>query len=278
MIKSSRRKLFAIILIPYIAVNLWSETTVSSTMNWQTGRFSLTAARALGEGAAPDDHPRELSLLEREITPYLADQLGNLPWDYRDTLKDLMSRSPSTRTSLENLAGSLEKEWSRLSDDYTAVEAQYFVDLGDRLAQYFPPESNQIFPEPPIGWTPIPRDGWTGIVVYVPEELPLRGTGLLVEAKPALRARILSDELEVLYDPGSHGSSMMTYLPLEDRTDSEDITGRRPYRTMARGVYGEFPCDIIISQEDRDRIMATESGRRSLAEGRIVVLMDRLPN
>lgn len=278
MKRSSKRKLFAVVLIPIVVVNLWSETTVTSSMNWQTGRFSLSATRILGEGAAPDDHPRELRLLEREMTPYLLDQLANLPWDYRGKLKDLVARNPTTRTSLENLAGSLEKEWSRLSDDYSAVEARYYIDLSEQLSQYFPPESNPSFPEPPIGWTPIPQDDWTGIVIYAPEQLPLRGTGLMVEAKPALRARVLSDELEVLYDPGRRGSSMMRYLPMENRTNSEDIIGRRPYRTMARGVYGEFPCDIIISQEDRDRIMATESGRRSLAEGRIVILMDRLPN
>ncbi len=47
---------------------------------------------------------------------------------------------------------------------------------------------------------------------------------------------------------------------------------------MARGLYGDFPCDIVLSKEAVADILVSESGRRALFEGRIIVLLDELGN
>jgi hypothetical protein len=263
------------IIILFLPLNgIFAEVTVESTLNWSTGEFGITASRTLDPGMSPSDHPQALTALERELLPYILEELGRLAWDRQGTLKDQWERDPSVRTSVENLAASLNREWSRLSDDRKSVEASYTVQLGTVLPEIFPSNSLAGYSEKPIGWVPVPDDAWTGIVIYAPPELPVRGTGLNSNPRPALYARILSSDLEILADPGAGGGRLLSYQSIADRALAEPLTGRRPYQVMARELYGEYPCDIILSEDDTRRILAADSSRQALSDGRIVILLD----
>jgi hypothetical protein len=263
------------IIILFLPLNgIFAEVTVESTLNWSTGEFGITASRTLDHGMSPSDHPQALTALERELLPYIVEELGRLAWDRQGTLKDQWERDPSVRTSVENLAASLNRKWSRLSDDRKSVEASYTVQLGSVLHEIFPSTGLAGYSEKPIGWVPVPDDAWTGIVIYAPPELPVRGTGLNSKPRPALYARILSSDLEVLADPGAGGGRLLSYQSIADRALAEPLIGRRPYQVMARELYGEYPCDIILSEDDTRRILAADSSRQALSDGRIVILLD----
>jgi hypothetical protein len=263
------------IIILFLPLNgIFAEVTVESTLNWSTGEFGITASRTLDPGMSPSDHPQALTALERELLPYIVEELGRLAWDRQGTLKDQWERDPSVRTSVENLAASLNRKWSRLSDDRKSVEASYSVQLGSVLHEIFPSTGLAGYSEKPIGWVPVPDDAWTGIVIYAPPELPVRGTGLNSKPRPALYARILSSDLEILADPGSGGGRLLSYQSIADRALAEPLIGRRPYQVMARELYGEYPCDIILSEDDTRRILAADSSRQALSDGRIVILLD----
>ena len=259
-----------------LPMTLSAQTVIESSMDWTTGIFRITASRPLEPGKSPDDHPRAIEDLEKDLIPLAVNELGQLAWDNRGSLDQLMFRSPESRTAVESLAQALEREWSRLSDDYMFVEAAYVVDLSTEITSAFPLSALQRFPARPPGWRPVPADDWTGIVIYVPDGLPVRGAGMNADARPALRARILTDGLEVLAEPAASGSGILNYLELDERDEAEPMVGRRPFRTMARGLYGDNPCDIIISGDDGADILSSESGRKALEEGRIVVLLDNL--
>jgi hypothetical protein len=268
------RYIICIIVLFLPLIGLFAEVRVESTLNWSTGEFGITASRSLDPGMSPSDHPQALTALERELLPYIVEELGRLAWDRQGTLKNQWERDPSVRTSVENLAASLNREWSRLSDDRKSVEASYTVQLGTVLPEIFPSTGLTGYSEKPIGWVPVPDDAWTGIVIYAPPELPVRGTGLNSTPRPALYARILSSDLEILADPGAGGGRLLSYQSIADRTLAEPLTGRRPYQAMARELYGEYPCDIILSEDDTRRILAADSSRQALSDGRIVILLD----
>ena len=275
MKRSARIALTA--LLASAAASASAQMAVQTDMDWPLGEIRITASRMLGEGMSPSDHPRALTALETELPPYIVDVISSLSWDDRGTIGDLIAREPSARTSVEELARSFKREWSRLSNDRDAVEAAYTLDLTevfDYLSPApFPGESASV----PISWTPVPEDGWSGIVIYAPSNLPVRGTSLRADPIPALGARVLTDGLEVLTDPAIRSGELLSYRIVSDRGDTDDLVGRRPYRTMARGLYGDHPCDIILSAEDSMRIMASESGREALSSGRILILLDAFP-
>ena len=252
----------------------FSEITVHSSMNWSTGRFELLASKALENGMSPSDHPLALKSLERELPPYVIKELGNLAWNRHGTLQELMEKDPSLKIYIESIAGSINLEWSRISEDRKSVEAFYSLNLEKVLKETIPPSALENLAEKPIAWVPVPEDDWSGILIYVPDKLPLRGTGLFANPRPALFARILSNNLEVLLDPAMENGATLTYQRMDDEEERDSIIGRRPYQVMARELYGEYPCDIILSREDTRRILAADSGRRALSENRIIILLD----
>lgn len=267
-------KILLFAVLTTIPPSVFSEIIVQSSMDWSTGHFELSATRALDSGMSPSDHPQALKALERELPPYVMKELGRLAWNREGTLQQNMDKNPSLRTFIEIIADSMDMEWSRLSEDQKSVEASYSLELEDILPEIIPSTGVEELSEKPIGWVAVPEDDWTGILIYVPENLPVRGTGLSADIHPALFARILSDSLEVLTDPLMGNRQLLSYRNIQDRDKTESSVGRRPYRVMAREIYGDYPCDIILSKEDTRRILAADSGRQALTEGRIAILID----
>ena len=259
-------------LIWQVPVSIGAQIAVESSMDWGSGLFRVAARRGLDADMAPSDHPKALAAMEEELPDRIVAELGRLAWDRRGTLADLVRGRPEALATLEELARSMNREWSRLSADQRSVEAAYTLDLSILTAAMAPSDIREAPPEVPPGWIPTPEDGWTGIVVFVPSETPVRGTGLSESPRPALRARILSSELEVLADPADTG--LFAYGTLDDRRQWEAAAGRRPYQVMARELYGRYPCDIILGEDDTRRLLAADSGRSALSEGRIVLLFE----
>jgi len=263
-----------LVVLSFLPSSIFPDVIIHSYIDWSTGHFELSASKTLDLGMSPSDHPQALKALERELPPYIMKELGDLAWNRRGTLQDQMDKDTSLRTYVESIAGALKLEWSRLSEDQKSVEASYSLELENILPDIIPSTGMEELSEKPIGWIPIPEDGWTGILIFVPKNLPVRGTGLTADIRPALFARVLSDDVEVLADPSMGSRKLLSYLPIQDREKAESLIGRRPYRVMARELYGEYPCDIILSREDTQRILAADSGRQALSEGRIAILID----
>jgi hypothetical protein len=256
---------------------IFGQVNVESAMDWSNGHFSVYASRSLDPGMSPSDHPRAIAALESELLPHVVGELGKLALNRDGILSELMAGKPALRTSVEMLARSLVREWSRISADRKSVEASYSVVLSEVLPEIFAPVSFLKDPEVSMGWMPVPEDGWTGIVIFVPDKLRVRGTGIDAKIRTALFARILTVDLEVLSDPANGNRIPYSYRMMDERNLAEPLIGRRPFQVMARELYGEYACDIILGREDSDRLLSSESGRKALMDGRIVILLDSVP-
>jgi len=270
------RKILGCIMLLIMARVSFAQTSIETEMDWETGRLNVLATQTLGSSTLPRAHPRALAALERRLPALLAEDIGNLPWDRFGKLEERIERMPSLADTVERLAEFLNREWSRITEDGRAVEALYTLNLTELLPRFFPGAGRLGLPEVPVGWVPIPEDDWTGIVIYVPENMLIWGTGITSPPRPALYARVLSEDLTVLFDPAGSGSSFLSYHSVANRGGIDSLVGRRAYRTMARGLYGEFPCDIVLSNEDARRILASGSGREALLGGKVVILLDSL--
>lgn len=266
--------LVALLLACIIPMHVYAEIHIESVMDWGTGDFSVSASRSLDAGISPSDHPKALMALEAELTPYVVNELGRLTWDREGLLSEHVARSPTMKKTVEKLARLMNREWSRITEDRKSVETAYTVSLPEVLPELFPPTAPPVSLSPPIGWVPVPEDDWTGIVIFVPHTLPIRGLGYDAGIQKALFARILTEDLVVLADPASRNGRILSYRTVEERNLAEPLIGRRPFLVMAKKLYGKRTCDIILGEEDTKRLLASESGRRVLLEGRIVVLLE----
>jgi len=271
------RKVLGCVTLLVTARVSFAQVLIETEMDWGTGRLEILVSQSLDLDTLPRTHPRALAALERKLPALLAEDIGNLPWDRFGTLEEHIGRKPSLADTIERFTEFLSREWSRISEDGKAIEAFYSLDLTALLPSFFPGMGKLGLPEVPIGWIPIPEDDWTGIVIYAPEDMLIWGTGISSSLHPALYARILSEDFAVLFDPAESGNSFLSYHSVENRDEVDALVGRRAYRTMARGLYGEFPCDIVLSNEDARRILAANSGREALLGGKVVILLDSLP-
>jgi len=270
------RKILGCITLLILTHTSFAQTSIKTEMDWETGRLNILATDILESNILPRTHPWALAALERRLPVLLVEDIDNLPWNRFGKLGEYIERMPSLVVSIEQLAESLNREWSRISEDRKTIEAFYTLNLTELLPQFFPATGKLGLPEAPIGWTPIPEDDWTGIVIYVPESMLIWGTGISSPPRPAMYARILSEDLAVLFDSAKSENNFLSYHSVANRGTIDSLVGRRPYRTMGRGLYGEFPCDIVLSNEDAKRILASDSSREALLKGRVVILLDSL--
>ena len=249
-----------------------SQTVITSSMDWSTGIFSVMATRPLNPGMTPKDHPQALQFLEQEIPSLIQNSVGSLAWNSNGTLADFIANRLEFRPGLEKIVQSMDRLWSRLSTDRKSVEAEYSVNLATIAGDIFPIEAPVNKHVPTIGWVPVPDDPWTGIIIYAPANIPVRGKGTTASPQQALRSRILDTGLNPLNDPEMPS---FAWFPLERRHEAADLVGLRPYRVIVRELYGVIPCDLILGMEDTRRIMASESGKNALKEGRVAILHEK---
>lgn len=250
----------------------FAQTAITASMDWSSGIFQIKATHPLNPGMTPADHPMALNSLESELGPLIERQLGLLPWNNEGSLAEL--KLPEIRSTIKQLSSTLKKEWSHLSTDRKSIIAQYSVNIMEAVHDLFPTKEVDFQEKYPVIGIPVPEDPWTGIVIYAPNALPIVGTGNTGNPQPALKARILDTDLRVVFDSNFESFKKLSYRPMERREEIDTMVGRRPLRILARALYGEYPCDIILSKDDTLRIMASESGRLALAEGRIAILLD----
>lgn len=264
------------ILVLLINAPLMAQTSINSRMNWDTGELLISALWPLQSKMMPSNHPEALNTLEQELPPLAIKELKTITWNREKSMGEMANTDPGYQSILMQITGNMKRNWSRISEDYSSIQAEYSVNLFEAANQYFPAEYAAPELKAPISWFPQPEDPWSGIVIYLPDKLPLRGTGTRVKAIPALKARILSDSLDVLFDPEYEGYSSLRYYSLENHEQALSVAGRRPYRTMASALYGSLPCDIILSEMDTQSITASESGRQALYDGKIVILFESI--
>ncbi|MCG8453072.1 MAG: hypothetical protein MI717_07820 [Spirochaetales bacterium] len=256
---------------------LWMVSTLSAQdlsietdLNWKTGEFQLQASLPLPNTMSPSDHPRLLNQLENELTTRALTTLETLPWNRYGTLKQ---QGTPYFPVMESLALSLKRQWSRLSSDQTQVEAQYTMNLQEIVPSLALGTGQREVWESPMGWTAQPETSWTGLVIYVPQSLPVRGTSQLRPLQPAINARLLGDQLEVLVSP-EQGDSIPSYTTLSDYLEDSTRTGRFPLRTMAREIYGSVPCDIILSEEATKTLLKSPNLLNLVQSGRWVLIFE----
>jgi len=260
--------------------------TSEGSWDWDAGTFTLTLKTPLpvDTEATP---PKRRFLAEREVERRVQQEFvrraGNLPVASGKTLAQLMVEDPTVEAGVAQLGERLKFVSSRVDEDYTTLEMVWSVGLWDGLAPLLsePAEPN---PVPPLmKWAPS-RD-FSGLVIFAMGDLPWKGTGLRARWAPSLSFRLLNPQGEVVFDPtmstpeffekwGQAATSLGKFN--EDRW--RDRIGFDPLRIVARGVWGAHPGDLILSDNDWERLLSRPANRRLLAEGRVLVLYGDFPD
>jgi hypothetical protein len=166
------------------------------------------------------------------------------------------------------------------TEDLESVQLRHEVPLYPTLIDAFVRHGTTQEPPRHLGW--VPTREFTGIVIYAAMSLPVHGTDRTDLAQPALLPEIFDTSAgmrrivgpEMVEPARLREWGVAAYTNSPDETPFQDRIGPTPLRIRATGVFGIYPTDLIIHEEDANLILATEANRRLIREGRILIILN----
>ncbi|MEI8096104.1 MAG: hypothetical protein WCG80_17980 [Spirochaetales bacterium] len=263
---------------------------IESHVDWTEGRFYLTLTAPLvaqtdvAQMAGPKRRYLTEQLLASRLEAAFVREAAKLPVDSSRTLGDLAQEDPAIVGQLSGLVPRLKFHYSRVDEAYTSLEMRWSASLWTDFeplleASETPNDLSRL-----VSWNPS-RD-FSGLVIFAMGNLPWWGTNkLFAEWKPSLSFRLLSPDGEVLFDRSmAHSAALEEWgqAGLSEGKFNEEAWRERigldPFRIVARGVFGTNPCDLILAQEDWNRLLARPANRELLAAGKVLVLWGPFPD
>ncbi|MFP4210823.1 MAG: hypothetical protein ACLFR8_06255 [Alkalispirochaeta sp.] len=271
------------ILFFFLSVTVSSQELVISSesrLDWQRGTLSVSMS-----AEAPDDVPLQPGLLHRaqqRIESEFPDALFRALLPMRvnsvETVRDVVLESPEIASQITDLAARATPGLPRPYPDLSGVQRVYDVPIFPDFVQLFVEHTIPFRMEEVISWVPTTR--FTGVVIYAADAIPLRGTDRTVFPAPALLPEIYDENLrpvleQDMIDPDAVATRGVVAYSAETNEDPwRERIGGNPIRIMAREVYGIHPTDLIIAEEDANRILGSDHNRGLLREGRILVILN----
>jgi hypothetical protein len=256
-----------------------------------------SAARHSAENGLPSLFLRELGPIVVESNATVEDLLRQ----NRDSKAAEFARDPlavraaqtesdeMTAYRFASLAGALDGEnavgrrvYTRNSDDQRSIEILFEYNLHAVLKRLLGIQG-AVDPEArprPVGknlvWTP--SAAWTGLVIHATEPLPVHGERGREPARPCGFPAVYDSDMSPvimrsMVKPERLAAwGVAAYTSEADAAASMQRVGPAPFRSYAVGVFGRYRSDLKIPKEDARKLLASESARRALSEGRVLII------
>ncbi|MBI9101413.1 MAG: hypothetical protein JEY99_03280 [Spirochaetales bacterium] len=277
--------LFLFILLIFQALPLFTENVESSTeIDWETGvlRISVTATLPDSDSPLPLVKHQVLQSINREFPGYLREALLPLTVDSFNTFGEAIQQNPDLIHTINRLADEADLISTRMNLSLTALIMEYQVPLRPLLVEPFVTSAD---PTPLHSFmTYEPSAPFTGIVIYAADSLPvygerdLQGMTRTEKITPCFFPRIFNEGGWEIFGSVNmkpeflKSRGIAAYIKDTDLSAYAERIGDYPFYTTARGLYGKYHTDIILSEEDIRRFLSLEENHRLLSEGRIVII------
>jgi hypothetical protein len=272
------------------AAGLWGQTKIDIAGAVEWDKMEINAVVSLDLASAhiklPTGRTQAEALIGAEYIRLIRPGILNLPVDSSSTIASLIARGEFSLLRAENLALDARMTPHALSPDLTSLSAAYSISLQGLSADLI---RHRRPAEIPRTLAPVQSPAYTGIIIIADGELPVHGKNSTALPLPCLFPKIWDTEMNLIYERNmleprdNQNTAMVRYAPAEmifrptPSGLSEEIaalTGRNPLRILARGVFGERPTDPVIDRQDALLIISSETNRRLLREGRVVIVLD----
>jgi hypothetical protein len=166
-----------------------------------------------------------------------------------------------------------------MSQDLRRLETEYRWEL-PALARLFARHSAPL--DLPLATSYVPSRPYSGIIIYLQDELPVRGEQLEGSAQPCLLPSLYDDEMNLIMDrkrieqPALINRLPVAYAFRLDDPVIEARAGGDPLRIMASALFGSSRTDAVIPRSEALKILADPANRELVRQGRVVfVILER---
>ena len=261
---------------------LAAETVLfESKLDWTTGRITTNATLPLGTIDAPLAAARSAATdaIRSELSEHISRFLSSVPLDSSVMIGDLIQNSPYIRRKIDEFASHAEPSVSYTDPKLTQFTLRFEHSLFPELARILVTHSKAVKHEPTVGFSPTTQ--YTGLVIFAKGVYPVHGesdreSSLL----PALQPKIYDESMRVLLESDMVAPRIAVEEGIVAYTDSIDLLrfrdriGEFPLVTMARSIFGTNRTDLVIPMEIGERLLASETNRRLIESGRVLIIND----
>lgn len=164
-----------------------------------------------------------------------------------------------------------------LDRDLAVISAVYSWRLSDLAGLYVRHSSPRQMASPA---RPVPTRAYTGIVIVAQGQFPVRGEHVSASLSPCLFPRVFDASMTLVlernlaYPDALRDRGAVAYAAALDSPEVEARAGGDPLRIVASAVFGSRRTDLVISQEDAQRILGEPANKELVRLGRVVVIID----
>ncbi len=255
--------------------------TLQASANWDEQRLHIELSVPI-ERLGLQTRYYVSSVIESNLSVWLHDATRDLQVNSQQTLRDYWGNNilKSPHAFFKNI---LRKEHSVFYPDLKSFRSTYEIRLYPDLVQIWVNENFQREELPPAI---LQKDAteFSGLIIYVDQQLPIRGEGhSRASLQAALFPRIYDKKLKLLlnYRNVEKDALLQRGMLRYDMADSDaearhrELIGSYPLRIVAEELFGL--TDLIISNTNAAAILENPYLRDALRQGRILILSRSKP-
>ncbi|HQF73122.1 MAG TPA: OmpA family protein [Treponemataceae bacterium] len=279
MLKKTLFCAWLLVLATALAVTQENGLSVDATTNWEKqlihSIISLDTRQAGIE--LPSGRSAALQILQMESPTLLKDSFFSLQIDSLHQLGHYIEDGTVPLSELNTLVEESTCAPPWFSRELDRISMTRTVPLPGIAGLFI----RHTAPQPvPVPLAEAPTKPFTGILVDARGRLPVHGEYTRESIRPALFPRIWDTGMDLVYEKNmvdprtAQDYGLVRYTTTTDEQSYRNRIGNDPLRITARGVFGRYRTDPVISREDYLKIVSIPENRTLLAEGRIVILCD----
>lgn len=280
----TRILVFLVLIVSQIVVygdtNI-DESTVDYSINWKDQQLEIVIKSTFSDITKPLPGVKfstEMSI-EKRLNYILLNGIEQITIDSRTKGEDFIKTHPSVIDHIFDIAPLLIKEHSLFTPDFKSLDTKYTLNLYPDIAALFIPHSRTSTVTPILDF--IPSADFSGIVIHVDNLLPMYGKQNTGSFSPSLFPKIFDEELNLVIGPLMVDPEVVLktgtvgYQGLSDSLELARI-GLNPLKLRARGIFGIYNTDLIISTRDADKILSRQNNIDLILQGKILIVYDRI--
>jgi len=261
------------------------QTTGAAFIDWEKAEITVDVRLDLQAAGVrlPSGRLRGEELLVREYPRILRSLLLGIPVDSSGALSAAIAAGEYSFAALDDLSLEAQKTVPALSGDLRFMEARYTLSLDALTTALI---THRKAAELPRLLSPVPAEDYTSIIVIAAGSLPVHGRRVSAFPVPCLFPKIWDSDMNLIYERNlgrpDNKSRVVRYVTEDEiyrptpsglEGSLAEFAGERPFRVIARGVFGALPTDLIIDREDALEILSSPTNRRLLRDHKVIFVL-----
>lgn len=255
-----------------------NQTIWNKNIDWESNKIEIEIKTPLQikDSTLSSERMRAENWIEDNLTIIFFKNILNIQVDSLMNVSEIINKDPDIYYLLDALGESITPEYNRLSTNLEYLDSKYSFPIYPDFISVFYKNSqhtklikkldHRIYPD------------FTGLIIYVPEELPLYKKGENGSLKKVLFPQIYDEDMNLILDYTMVEPDyikkwgMVMYGSTFNESVYQSRIGISPLRIIAKGLFGKNNSNIIISVKEAEKLTGSIENLKIISQSRILIL------